>query len=54
VTHRGLTDADTGCRARNAPVGEQRIEMNEEIEVDATQIDGIDTHYRSYLFDRGS
>jgi hypothetical protein len=36
VTHRGLTNADAGRRARNAPVGEQRIEMNQEIEVDAT------------------
>jgi hypothetical protein len=43
-----------GRRARNAPLVKQRVEMNEEIEVDATQIDGIDTHYRSYLFDRRS
>jgi hypothetical protein len=26
--------------------------MNEQIQVDTTKIDGIDTHYRSYLFDQ--
>jgi hypothetical protein len=47
-----LTDADAGRRTRHASLAKQRVEMNEEVEVDATEIDGIDTHYRSYLFDR--
>jgi hypothetical protein len=52
VTHRGLTNADASRGARHAPFRQQRTEMNEEIQVDTTKIDGIDTHYRSYLFDR--
>ena len=36
VTHRGLTNADAGRRARDAPFREERIEMNEEIQVNTT------------------
>jgi len=36
VTHRGLTNADAGRRAGDAPFREQRIEVNEEIQVDTT------------------
>jgi hypothetical protein len=36
VTHRGLTNADACRRARDTPFREQRIEMNEEIQVDTT------------------
>ena len=36
VTHRGLADADAAGGARHAPLAKQRIEMNEEIEVDTT------------------
>jgi hypothetical protein len=36
VAHRGLTNADACRGTRDAPLREQRIEMNEQIQVDTT------------------
>jgi len=47
VAHCRLTDADASRSARDATLREQRVEVNQQVQVDATQIDGIDSHYRS-------
>jgi hypothetical protein len=52
VAHSRLPEADAGRGARDAAVRQQRIERHEQIQVDAAQIDVVDGHYRSHLFDR--
>jgi len=52
VAHGRLAEADAGGGARDAALGKQRVEGNEQVQVDATQIDVVDVHYRSDLFDR--
>jgi hypothetical protein len=52
MAHRGLANANPGRGPRDAALPQQRIEMNQQIQVDTTKIDGIDAHYRSYRFDQ--
>ena len=52
MAHRGLTNADPDCSPRDAPLPEEGIEMNKQIQVDMTKIDGVNAHYRSHRFDR--
>ena len=52
VAHGRLAKADAGGGARDAALGEQRVESDEQVQVDAAQIDVVDGHYRSDLFDR--
>jgi hypothetical protein len=52
VAHRGLANPDPDRGPRDAPLPEQGIEMNKQIQVDTTKIDSINAHYRSHRFDR--
>ena len=52
VTHGRLAEADPGCGTCDTVLGEQRVESDEQVQVDATQIDVVDVHHRSNLFDR--
>jgi hypothetical protein len=52
MAHRGLPNTGAGSGPRDAPLPQQGIEINEQIQVDIAKIDGIDAHYRSYRFDR--
>src|SRR3546814_15402402 len=47
-----LAKADPGGGTRDTALGEQRVESDEQVQVDAAQIDVVDVHYRSDLFDR--
>jgi hypothetical protein len=52
VTHGRLAQADAGRGARDAALGQQRIKGHEQVQVDTGQIDVVDEHYRSHLFDQ--
>jgi tetrahydromethanopterin S-methyltransferase subunit F len=52
VAHGRLAKADPGGGTRDTALGEQRVESDEQVQVDAAQIDVVDVHYRSDLFDR--
>jgi hypothetical protein len=52
MAHRGLANTDARSGSRNAPLPEQGIEINEQIQIDMTEIDRVDAHYRSYRFDQ--
>ena len=43
VTHRRLAETDARRGARDAPLGEQRIEGDQQVEVEPTQISVVDT-----------
>ena len=51
VAHGRLPEADAGRGARDAALREQRVEGDEQVQVDAAQIDVVDGHHRSNLFD---
>jgi hypothetical protein len=42
----------TRAAARVTLLGQQRIKRHEQVQVDAGQIDVVDDHYRSHLFDQ--
>ena len=52
VAHGRLAKADPGGGTRDTALGEQCVESDEQVQVDAAQIDVVDVHYRSDLFDR--
>jgi hypothetical protein len=41
VAHRRLTEPYSGCRAADVPLGQERIERNEEIEINRAQVHGL-------------
>ena len=51
VAHGRLAETDAGCGTRHALLGEQGIEGDEEVQVQAGKIDVIDSHHRSNLLD---
>ena len=51
VAHRRLAEPDAGRGAGDAALGQQRVEGDEQVEVEAAQIDVVDAHDRSNRFD---
>jgi hypothetical protein len=52
VAHRRLANADLCGGPCDAAIPQKCIEMDQQIQVDTSKIDGVDAHYQSYLFDQ--